>query len=113
MCERLLSIDRYRDNGWRLAISAYEAAGDAGIAGLIVSLVYQPLGLIVPVTIMISHATTRPFPSLRGSSRWLITETSDSDSRTRIISCSLGSHTAMMREMVWTAFFVCGVGRTR
>jgi hypothetical protein len=68
---------------------------------------------MVAVTIMTSTATTRPLPSLRGSSRWLITATRFSDSRTRTISCSCGGNTAMMREMVCTAFVVCSVDSTR
>jgi hypothetical protein len=60
-----------------------------------------------------SAATTRPFPSLRGSSRCEMTAFSASAMRMRTTSCSSGGNIAMIRMIVVTASGVCSVESRR
>ena len=61
----------------------------------------------------ISMATTRPWPSARGTSRWQTTPRSEAASARRTCFCSCGGKKSMMRFTVSLASVVCSVDITK
>ena len=60
-----------------------------------------------------SVATTRPFPSARGTSCWQTTAESARESCCRTVACCSAGKMSVIRFAVWGTSFVCSVARTR